>query len=298
MIATRRDRREKREWRKLTHMPTNLEGMAARAGCTAEGNGGLNERMREMILIESPELAGGNADTLFERQQQQLIELAKDSGLTVLRQTQVDEPHSESRDDAEEEDLEGIDLNDELYAAAPMRSRRMISFDWKAGFVSPFVPSPGACAEAILTRAGISAGSVVVDLGSGDGVFLVAAARRGAHAIGYELSQELNETAQRLARVAGVGDNVETRAEDLTLVDVPAVLRAHTACATPRVEPPSCLLVMYLLPEFLLKIAPRVQGWLEDSDPNFWVATVRWPLPGRTAENECDGLSEGYYLYR
>ena len=251
-------------------------------------------------LTQTVPRAGGNADTLFERQQQQLIELAKDSGLKVLRQMPLDEPHSESRDDAEEEDLEGIDLNDELYAAAPMRSRRMISFDWKGGFVSPFVPSPAACVEAILTRAGISSGSVVVDLGSGDGVFLVAAARRGAHAIGYELSQELNETAQRLARVAGVGDNVETRAEDLTLVDVPAVLRAHARAprATPCVEPPTYLLVMYLLPEFLSKIAPRVQAWLVDPDPSFWVATVRWPLPGRTAENECDGLSEGYYLYR
>jgi cyclopropane fatty-acyl-phospholipid synthase-like methyltransferase len=29
---------------------------------------------------------------------------------------------------------------------------------------------------------------VVVDLGSGDGVLLIAAAKRGAHAIGYELS--------------------------------------------------------------------------------------------------------------
>jgi len=36
--------------------------------------------------------------------------------------------------------------------------------------------------------AGISKGSVVVDLGSGDGILLVAGAKKGALAIGYELS--------------------------------------------------------------------------------------------------------------
>jgi len=36
---------------------------------------------------------------------------------------------------------------------------------------------------------GLGPGSVVVDLGSGDGILLVAAAQKGAHAIGYELSR-------------------------------------------------------------------------------------------------------------
>jgi predicted nicotinamide N-methyase len=36
---------------------------------------------------------------------------------------------------------------------------------------------------------GVAAGSIVVDLGSGDGIVLIAAARQGAHAIGFELSR-------------------------------------------------------------------------------------------------------------
>ena len=42
-----------------------------------------------------------------------------------------------------------------------------------------------------LLVAGVTHGSVVVDLGSGDGVLLIAAAKRGAHAIGYELSRSM-----------------------------------------------------------------------------------------------------------
>jgi len=56
----------------------------------------------------------------------------------------------------DEEDLEGIDPNDELYAVAPMRARKMISFDWGAGYVSPFRPTDDQRAEAIMSCAGAS----------------------------------------------------------------------------------------------------------------------------------------------
>ena len=54
----------------------------------------------------------------------------------------------------DEEDLEGIDENDELYAVAPKRVRRLIGFDWASGYVSPFRPTDDACAHAIMLRAG------------------------------------------------------------------------------------------------------------------------------------------------
>ncbi len=54
----------------------------------------------------------------------------------------------------DEEDLDGIDENDELYAVAPKRVRRLIGFDWASGYVSPFRPTDDACAHAIMLRAG------------------------------------------------------------------------------------------------------------------------------------------------
>jgi len=55
---------------------------------------------------------------------------------------------------AEQEDLEGVDPNDELYATAPTRPRRLISFDWAAGFVSPFRSTDDERADEIMARVG------------------------------------------------------------------------------------------------------------------------------------------------
>lgn len=53
---------------------------------------------------------------------------------------------------------------------------------------APFVPIRRSDMEAALDLAGVAAGQTVIDLGCGDGRFLVAAARRGAAAIGYEIN--------------------------------------------------------------------------------------------------------------
>eukprot|EP00961_Rhodomonas_salina_P053658 719785-Rhodomonas_salina.4 len=42
----------------------------------------------------------------------------------------------------EEEDNEGIDPDDELYAVKPRRARKMFAYDWASGYVSPFKPTP------------------------------------------------------------------------------------------------------------------------------------------------------------
>ena len=55
-----------------------------------------------------------------------------------------------------DEDQDGIDPNDELYAVAPTRRRVMIAFDWGRGYVSPFQPTADDTSDAIMTRAGIS----------------------------------------------------------------------------------------------------------------------------------------------
>jgi 16S rRNA A1518/A1519 N6-dimethyltransferase RsmA/KsgA/DIM1 with predicted DNA glycosylase/AP lyase activity len=53
---------------------------------------------------------------------------------------------------------------------------------------APFLPIRGQDVEAALDLAEVTAGQTVVDLGSGDGRLLKAAARRGAYAIGYEIN--------------------------------------------------------------------------------------------------------------
>jgi len=56
---------------------------------------------------------------------------------------------------------------------------------WKG---APYVPTPMLAVEAAMDLAQIKKGEVMMDLGTGDGRVVVAAAKRGADVIGYELS--------------------------------------------------------------------------------------------------------------
>src|SRR5262245_27484317 len=49
-----------------------------------------------------------------------------------------------------------------------------------------WVPTPPALVEKMLDLAAVTPNDLVVDLGSGDGVFVIAAAKRGARARGIE----------------------------------------------------------------------------------------------------------------
>lgn len=53
---------------------------------------------------------------------------------------------------------------------------------------APWLPTPPAAIDAGLAAAGVGPLDLLVDVGAGDGRVLLAAARRGARAIGYELS--------------------------------------------------------------------------------------------------------------
>ena len=55
-------------------------------------------------------------------------------------------------------------------------------------FGAPYLPSKKRQIEVALEMLGAGKGKVLVDLGSGDGAFLKAAAKRGAEVYGYELN--------------------------------------------------------------------------------------------------------------
>ncbi len=84
-----------------------------------------------------------------------------------------------------------------------------------------FVPSPDSVVEAMLTLAGVGAGDVVYDLGSGDGRIPIAAAHRyGAFGVGIEIDAKLNREAADNARKAGVADRVRFLTQDLFETDI------------------------------------------------------------------------------
>src|SRR5262245_27634714 len=69
-----------------------------------------------------------------------------------------------------------------------------------------WVPTHPAVVESMLDMANVTSTDVVVDLGSGDGRTVIAAARRGAKAIGFEYNPELVELSRKLAKEGGVAD--------------------------------------------------------------------------------------------
>jgi hypothetical protein len=70
----------------------------------------------------------------------------------------------------------------------------------------PWVPTPPVLIDKMFEMARLTPQDVVVDLGSGDGRTVIAAARRGARARGVEFNAELAEQSKRVAAEAGVAE--------------------------------------------------------------------------------------------
>ena len=82
-----------------------------------------------------------------------------------------------------------------------------------------FVATPMSLVNGMLDLAGVGDTDVVYDLGSGDGRIVIAAARRGARAVGVELDSVLVEESRASADTAGVGARTEFRRDDLFTTD-------------------------------------------------------------------------------
>ena len=105
-----------------------------------------------------------------------------------------------------------------------------------------YEPTPPEIVEEMLELAKVGPKDVVYDLGSGDGRVVIAAAKRGARAVGVEIDRELVERARRAAREAGVAQRAAFRHQDLFDAD----FRDAT------------VVMLYLLPEVNLALRPRL----------------------------------------
>ena len=84
-----------------------------------------------------------------------------------------------------------------------------------------YEPTPMPVVRAMLELAEVGPGDVVMDLGSGDGRFVIMAAQEfGARGIGVEIDPVLIERARANAAHAGVADAVEFRLGDMYTADL------------------------------------------------------------------------------
>ena len=105
-----------------------------------------------------------------------------------------------------------------------------------------WIPTPQALVDKMLDMAKVTPQDYVIDLGSGDGRMVITAAKRGARALGIEYNPDLVELSKRNAAKEGVGENARFVQADL--------FESDFSQAT--------VLAIFLLPEMLLKLRPKI----------------------------------------
>ena len=78
-----------------------------------------------------------------------------------------------------------------------------------------WVPTPQGLVDKMLDMAKVTPMDYVIDLGSGDGRTVIAAAKRGAKALGIEYNPQMVELAKRMAAKEGVADKASFIKADL-----------------------------------------------------------------------------------
>jgi len=104
-----------------------------------------------------------------------------------------------------------------------------------------YVPQPAEVVENMLDIAKVTARDFVIDLGSGDGRNVLAAARRGARALGVEFNPEFVEYSRRVAEAAGLSDRATFVQGDMYEADISQ----------------ATVLALFLLTENLNKLKPK-----------------------------------------
>ena len=90
----------------------------------------------------------------------------------------------------------------------------------QAGKDVVWVPTSPELVEKMLDLAKVTPDDLVMDLGSGDGRNIIAAARRGARAIGVEYNADMVELSRRNAKEAGVSDRATFIQGDMYEADI------------------------------------------------------------------------------
>lgn len=107
----------------------------------------------------------------------------------------------------------------------------------------PYVPTPPAVVNAMLELARVGPRDTVIDLGSGDGrIVLAAATRHGARGTGVEIDPELVARANAAARRAGIADRARFVHQDVMMADLSR----------------ATVVTLYLMPGMMARLRPKL----------------------------------------
>jgi hypothetical protein len=143
----------------------------------------------------------------------------------------------------------------------------------QAGKDVVWVPTPDAVVEKMLDLAKVTPNDFVIDLGSGDGRTVIAAAKRGAHALGIEYNPDMVELSKRNAEKAGVSDKATFTKADLFETDLSK----------------ATVITMFLLPTINMQLRPKIL----DLKPGTRIASNSfnmedWETDETVTISECD----------
>ena len=152
-----------------------------------------------------------------------------------------------------------------------------------------WVPTPASLVDKMLDLAKVTPQDFVIDLGSGDGRNVIAAAKRGARALGVEYNPKMVELSQRAAAAEGVADKATFVQGDMYEADISQ----------------ASVLALFLLPDNLRKLTPKflelkagtrivanhfgIEGWDADetaraeSDCMTWCTALLYIVPAKVS---------------
>jgi SAM-dependent methyltransferase len=150
----------------------------------------------------------------------------------------------------------------------------------QAGKDVVWVPSPPEMVNKMLEVAKVTPADYVIDLGSGDGRNVIAAAKLGANALGVEYNPDMVALSQRLAKEAGVENKAKFVQGDMYEADISK----------------ATVMALFLLPVNLNKLAPKFLDLkpgsrivLNTFGIDGWEPDYRTSLPqGSECESWCD----------
>lgn len=161
----------------------------------------------------------------------------------------------------------------------------------QAGKDVVWVPSPPDMVNKMMEMANVTPADFVIDLGSGDGRNVIAAARRGARALGVEYNPDMVALSRRLAQEAGVADKAQFVEADMYTYDISK----------------ATVMALFLLPVNMNRLAPKflelapgtrivgntfgIDGWEPDaretlppsSECESWCEALLWIVPAKVA---------------
>lgn len=123
----------------------------------------------------------------------------------------------------------------------------------------PYIPTPNAAVDKMLELAKVGPGDLVLDMGSGDGRIVIAAAQLGARGRGVEINSDLIERSNRNAERANVAHLTEFRQEDMFETSLSDV----------------SVLTLYVLTQSNLRLRPRI---LEQMQPGSRVVSHQFGM--------------------